>query len=444
VRVINHLAAYVLSLLAVPHSSPALSQPTSMWNHNGSLMSLELAEGQLRFAYVEPRPGMIDAGARPGSQLFDGRLKGAHISGSARIFASQCGQFAYQVDGEVSNNGTQITLKGSAPMVETATCALKGAKPGVLNFDLKSGAPIAMAVASNQHGMMAHGNSDCRNVSGDYVVINIGWEDSIGGLAIRADSNRQAPIKGVIPAAGTGIDIGSCRENGWCEVRYECVAGWSRADHFLAPRATRLHQVANVSPNDPEGLNIRSGPGKAYLSTGNIPYDGVGIVLHACQADRNWCLVTYGKASGWVAQRLLRPMTPDAKDVHGDSAVPMIPDGGTFKVPVTINGQLTLNFIVDSGASDVSIPADVVLTLVRTGTITKSDFLGKQTYQLGDGSTVPSQQFLIRSLKVGDKMLENVTGSIAPVAANLLLGQSFLTRFTSWSIDNRKQALILN
>jgi clan AA aspartic protease (TIGR02281 family) len=121
----------------------------------------------------------------------------------------------------------------------------------------------------------------------------------------------------------------------------------------------------------------------------------------------------------------------------------MVQDGGTFRVPVTINGQLTLKFVVDSGASDVSIPADVVMTLVRTETIADGDFLGKQAYTLADGSTVPSQRFVIRSLKVGDRLLENVTGSIAPVAGSLLLGQSFLSRFKSWSIDNQRQALIL-
>ena len=169
--------------------------------------------------------------------------------------------------------------------------------------------------------------------------------------------------------------------------------------------------------------------------------------------------MTYGNTSGWAARRFLTSITPAATAARvppvtapfqapvggmGESAVPMISDGGTFKVPVTINGQLTLNFVIDSGASDVSIPADVVLTLWRTGTITEADFQGKQTYQMADGSTVPSQRFVIRSLKVGDKVSENVTGSIAPLAGSLLLGQSFLTGFKSWSIDNQRQALILN
>jgi hypothetical protein len=109
-----------------------------------------------------------------------------------------------------------------------------------------------------------------------------------------------------------------------------------------------------------------------------------------------------------------------------EAVIPMVSNGGTFAVPVTINNQLTLKFVVDSGASDVSIPADVVMTLVRTGTITESDFLGNQTYRMADGSTVPSRRFVIRSLKVGDRVLEDVTAGIAPVAGSLLLGQSFL------------------
>jgi predicted aspartyl protease len=122
--------------------------------------------------------------------------------------------------------------------------------------------------------------------------------------------------------------------------------------------------------------------------------------------------------------------------ISGATVVPMVPEGGSFVVPVRINDQITLKFVIDSGASDVSIPADVVMTLLRTGTITDADFLGTQKYRMADGSTVPSQQFVIRSLKVGDRTLNDVTGSIAPVEGSLLLGQSFLRRFKSWSIDN--------
>jgi hypothetical protein len=123
--------------------------------------------------------------------------------------------------------------------------------------------------------------------------------------------------------------------------------------------------------------------------------------------------------------------------------VALVREAGTFKVPVLINGVIPLNFTVDSGASDVSIPADVVLVMIRTGTLRESDFLGTQNYRLADGSVIPSRTFRIRTLKVGDRVIENVTGSMSGVEGVLLLGQSFLTRFHRWSINNSKEVLEL-
>ena len=124
-------------------------------------------------------------------------------------------------------------------------------------------------------------------------------------------------------------------------------------------------------------------------------------------------------------------------------SIPMKAEGGIYVVPVVINDAITLDFVVDSGAADVSIPVDVVLTLMRTGTINDSDFLGEKTYVLADGSTVPSRTFRIRSLKVGNRVLANVIGSVSSVQGSLLLGQSFLSRFKSWSVDNTEHSLVL-
>jgi predicted aspartyl protease len=125
------------------------------------------------------------------------------------------------------------------------------------------------------------------------------------------------------------------------------------------------------------------------------------------------------------------------------TSVPPVKSGGIFKVPVTINGVLNLDFFVDSGAGDAQIPADVALTLMHTGTVQDSDVLGERTYTLADGSQAPSKVFRIKSLKVGNMTLENVSASIAPANGSLPLGQSFLSRFKSWSIDNSRQAIVL-
>lgn len=118
--------------------------------------------------------------------------------------------------------------------------------------------------------------------------------------------------------------------------------------------------------------------------------------------------------------------------------------GGVYTMPVEINGVLTLNFILDSGASEVNIPADVVLTLVRAGTIKDTDFLSGKTYVLADGSELKSPRFIIRSLKIGRQQITNVPASVGSLTSPLLLGQSLLGRLGTWGIDNQRKVLIIN
>jgi hypothetical protein len=136
---------------------------------------------------------------------------------------------------------------------------------------------------------------------------------------------------------------------------------------------------------------------------------------------------------------VLAPLSPtlpaDPPPVTG-LRIPLYLEGGTFTVPVLINNKLMLDFVLDSGAADVSIPADVVMTLMRTGTISDADFLGKQTYRLADGRTVPSETFRIKSLTIADRIIENLTGSVAPVEGHLLLGKAFS------AVSNRGQSTI--
>jgi clan AA aspartic protease (TIGR02281 family) len=136
----------------------------------------------------------------------------------------------------------------------------------------------------------------------------------------------------------------------------------------------------------------------------------------------------------------------DKADNRTNSAIsiPMENTGGVYTVPVSINDSLTINFIVDSGATDVSIPADVVSTLVRAGTVRDEDFLGTRMYTMANGSTVPSKTFRIRSLKVGNVVVDNVVASIGDAVSTPLLGQSFLGHFKSWSLDNENHALVLS
>lgn len=133
---------------------------------------------------------------------------------------------------------------------------------------------------------------------------------------------------------------------------------------------------------------------------------------------------------------------PILSDVH--NFVELVESNGVFQVPITLNGVLKLNFIFDSGASDVSLPPDVVLTLVRTGTVSENDFIGEQTYKLADGTTLRSNVFLIHEMKIGNKSVSNVRASVgSSIDAPLLVGQSFLMKFGRLTIDNNHKRLIL-
>jgi hypothetical protein len=125
------------------------------------------------------------------------------------------------------------------------------------------------------------------------------------------------------------------------------------------------------------------------------------------------------------------------------SEVPLTREGGGHVVPVQINGAITLDFVVDSGAAEVNVPADVVLTLVRAKTIAPSDFLPGATYVLADGTRVESARFRIRTMRIGDRVVENASATIGEVASQLLLGQSVLERLGRWSLDTSRGVMVL-
>ncbi len=127
-----------------------------------------------------------------------------------------------------------------------------------------------------------------------------------------------------------------------------------------------------------------------------------------------------------------------------EQIVAVEPHAGAFVVPVVLNNVVAAKFIVDSGAADVSIPEEIASALMKSGTMTGADLLGSKTYMLADGTMLPSQIYRLASLRIGDMVMENVTVRIAAANSSLLLGQSFLRRLKSWSMDNDRQVMIIN
>ena len=124
--------------------------------------------------------------------------------------------------------------------------------------------------------------------------------------------------------------------------------------------------------------------------------------------------------------------------------IPLEDEHGTYRVTVRINDSIMLPFVLDTGASDVAIPADVFLTLQRTGTVEQRDFIGKGTYVLADGTEQPSDRFVLHELKVGQHIVKNVIANVTAEKGDPLLGQSFLSHLPLWALDNTHHVLIVS
>jgi hypothetical protein len=114
------VAVIVLSAIAAITGARAQTQTVSpeptIWDHNGSVMYLVTNGSSREFHYQKPRPGMLDAGARPGSVLFRGEVNNGQYLGTAYIFNPHCGPIPFEVKGSILND-ERIVLTGQAPRV---------------------------------------------------------------------------------------------------------------------------------------------------------------------------------------------------------------------------------------------------------------------------------------------------------------------------------------
>ena len=123
--------------------------------------------------------------------------------------------------------------------------------------------------------------------------------------------------------------------------------------------------------------------------------------------------------------------------------IPLEREHGIYMVPVRINQAVNIPFILDSGAAEVAIPEDVFMTLMRSHSVRDSDFVGEGVFITADGTKHKSQQFMLREVQVGTHLIRDVVANVVPIEGDPLLGQSFLSRLPSWSIDNNSHVLSL-
>ena len=117
--------------------------------------------------------------------------------------------------------------------------------------------------------------------------------------------------------------------------------------------------------------------------------------------------------------------------------------GPSYVLPVEVNGELIVHFIVDPRAVEVSVAPALVRNLYRTGLLTEADFLPGQAYRLPEGETLPSGRFVFASLKIGTQSLEHVTALVRQGTLSFVIGQEVLNRLGGWRIDTQRQVLVV-
>ncbi len=152
----------------------------------------------------------------------------------------------------------------------------------------------------------------------------------------------------------------------------------------------------------------------------------------------NFCPDAQAAADAW------RPCPAGTVATPPRTTVQLARSGGIFVAPVVLNGTVKQFAILDSGASNLQIPQEVADELRRTGSLTDDDGLGQRRYILADGKGVQQRVFRLRSLQIGDKVMENVVATVSAPSSRVLLGQSVLRRLNGWAIDNVRNTLTLD
>ena len=117
--------------------------------------------------------------------------------------------------------------------------------------------------------------------------------------------------------------------------------------------------------------------------------------------------------------------------------------GGTFDVACQVNG-LALSMIFDTGASDVSISKVEADFMFKNNYISREDVRGKRYYQTADGGISEGTLITLKEVKIGDAVIRNVEASVSKSQkAPLLLGESVLQKFGTFTVDNINSKLII-
>lgn len=120
-------------------------------------------------------------------------------------------------------------------------------------------------------------------------------------------------------------------------------------------------------------------------------------------------------------------------------------ENDVFLIPATLNNSITVDFIFDSGASEVLVSPEIVGLLLKRNLINKNDILEDGYFKIADGTIIKLKRFIIRDFKIGNKNLKDINCTVAnELYTDILLGQSVLSKLGKYTFDYKNLILEIN
>lgn len=108
--------------------------------------------------------------------------------------------------------------------------------------------------------------------------------------------------------------------------------------------------------------------------------------------------------------------------------IKMIKTGGVYEIPCLVNG-VKMNFIFDTGASNVCISLTEALFLYKNGYITDDDLGEKTKSVVADGSITTNMRLTLRTIEIAGVVIRDIDALVSSnIEAPLLLGQSAIQK----------------
>lgn len=140
----------------------------------------------------------------------------------------------------------------------------------------------------------------------------------------------------------------------------------------------------------------------------------------------------------------LAALSPARAEAPRRVEVPITVQDSLLLVKATVNGSVTETFVIDSGATHVTLSLQIFDQIALNGA--PAYYIEQRSYTLADGSQHETSLYRLNSLTVGGRTVTNVECLVSTGDAGQqmpVLGQSFLRKFRSWSIDNARNVLVL-